>query len=259
MAKRRNKKILTIILSVLLGIGIISACVFAFKTDDTKRIKPNFSVGSIDSSGKYVESDDSIYSDLFECQGLKVELDFDSNAKYSVYFYRFDQSFVNSVVDQTDIYELPLSDVVKYARIVITPNFDNETIEEHKIRFWEIHGIAKLVKITVNADQVENVNLAEFEEDGSWDDINDKDWQKLVAIDVSKIDKLALVFESGLDNVFSSVKYVFGTDGPVGRSIELDKDSKHSSNICLIDVSNKTNNIYISIKSDVKLKIYKYA
>ncbi len=255
MAKRiKIKKIFTIILAVLLGIGVITAGVFIFRPKDTKRIYPNYHVGSIDSSGKHVESDDSIYSDLFNCQGLKIEPNFSSNVKFSVYFYRFDESFVNSVENQCEIYEFFDNDIIKYARIVITPNLNGESKAEHKIRFWQIFGIANSVKVMVNSKQVDIENLAEVEEEGSWDNSTDYTWLKLAPIDVSNIKTLAFVCESGVDNVFTSVKYKSSSSG---TSTNLSLNSKIGTKMCLIDVSSY-NEIYVSIKSDVQLKIYKY-
>lgn len=259
MAKRKVKKIITVVLSALLGIGLITASVFIFKPKDNKQISPSFYVGNIDTkSGKYIDSDDMIYSDLFECQGLKVEPNFSSNVKYNVYLYRFDESFIKAITDCSEPYTLSEDGMVRYARIVIKPDFNGKSEKDHKIWFWQIYGISKNLKITVSANQSEPLNLAEVSENGNWDGINVEGWKKLVPINVSNISKLALVFDKGLDNVFNNVNYSFGDKEPDNNFTSLSAGDEISSNIIILDVSKEQGNIFISIASDVELRIYEY-
>lgn len=246
--KRKTKKLLTVILSIALAIGIITAGVFLLKPKDTKRIYPTYHIGSINESGDFVESDDAIYSDLFECQGLKIEPNFNSKVSYSVYFYRFDESFVDSELNLTTTYEAPENDIVKYARIVIIPDRGDKSEEDYKIWFWNILGISDDIKVSVNTKQKDLPNLVEILEP-----IND-DWYQLKTINVSNINKLAFVCESGVDTVFKSIVYrtpSYGSDSNLAPEDKLD------NKIIVLDVSN-FEEIYISIKSDVKVKIYKY-
>lgn len=259
MAKRfKIKKIFTIVLAIFLGIGVITASVFIFKPRESKRFYPTYHVGSIDSTGKHVDSDDSIYSDLFECQGLTIDPNFSSSIKYSVYFYRFDESFVSAIENQTGIYESVDNDVIKYARIVITPDLNNTSKDDHKIRFWQVAGIANDVKVMVNTKQVKIQNLAEVDQNGTWVNEGEEGWIRLVPIDVSNISDLAFVFESGVDNVAHYVKYYYGTSAPSGVLNYLNLNNKLTSKILILDVPDSANNIFISVKSDVQLKIYKY-
>ena len=266
MAKRiKLKKIITIFLAVILGFGVITAGVFLLKPKETKRIHPTFHVGSIDEkTGKHVDSNIAIYSDAFECQGLRVEPDFSSNVKFNVFYYRFDESFIKdlSVINQTENYEAPDSDIIQYARIVIIP--DGNTEKDFKIRFWEVGGISKDIKVFVNSTQTPAENLAEVKEDGKWTDNNGEitpDWQKLEPIDVSNIKDLRFVFESGIDNISDKVLYCFGDEngpssGAVFNSFEI---TSKSDTLNVVDAERGDNNyLYIHVKNDVQLKIYKY-
>ena len=200
--KKKTKKFLTILLSIVLTVGIITAGVFLLKPKDTKRIYPTYHIGSVNNeTGLYLESDDAIYSDLFECQGLKIEPNFNSKVSYSVYFYRFDESLVDSELNLTTTYEAPENDIVKYARIVIMPDRGDKSEEDYKIWFWNILGIADDIKVSVNTKQKDLPNLVEIDEpaiDG---------WYQLEAINVSNINKLAFVCESGVDTVFDNILY----------------------------------------------------
>ena len=252
--KKKTKKLLTVILSIALAIGIITAGVFLLKPKDTKRIYPTYHIGSINESGDFVESDDAIYSDLFECQGLKIEPNFNSKVSYSVYFYRFDESFVDSELNLTTTYEAPENDIVKYARIVIIPDRGDKSEEDYKIWFWNILGISDDIKVSVNTNQKDLTNLVEIEAPGKWGSSTATDWNQLKAIDVSNMNKVAFVCESGVDSVFNNIVY---RTSDSGSDISLTDDNKLTSKIIVLDVS-EVSNIYISIKSDVKVKIYKY-
>ena len=64
---------------------------------DTKTISSTkFSVGGLDSNGKYMNTNTSIYTkEAFECQGLEVSLDFDNEIEYQIYFYDQNNDFVH--------------------------------------------------------------------------------------------------------------------------------------------------------------------
>lgn len=257
MAKRiKIKKIFTIVLAVILGIGVITAGVFIFKPKESKRIRPTFQVGSIDNNGKYVKSDESIYSDMFECQGLKIEPNFSTNVKFSVYYYRFDESFIKADTNKTDKYEAPNNDTYRFARIVITPK---KTDENSKIRFWNVGGIANDIKIFVNTDQVEIKNLAEVAENGKWvtaEDVPPSDWNKLEPINIENINELAFVFEN-IDKVSSLVQVYYSNDGETfGDCIFGDINS--TTHILTLTKKDSYKYLYVSVHEDVSLKIYKY-
>ena len=76
MAKYKTKKLLknvaAIGLTVLLGVGAVFGIMRLIdkEAETHKTITPSYHVGSLNDSGKWTDSDASIYSDVFECQGL---------------------------------------------------------------------------------------------------------------------------------------------------------------------------------------------
>lgn len=255
--KRKTKKIISIILSIVLVIGLITAAVILLKPKETKRIYPTFHIGSLDSKGEYVESDDALYSDLFECQGLTVKPDFTSNVEYSIYFYYLDETFAKATETLEDAYTAPVNESYRYARILIMPDKEGKTSEDYKIWFWNIPGISNDLEISVSTNQPALENLAEVDaEDAKWSSIGKVEgWNKLKAIDVRNVNTLVIVCEDDLDTVFSSIEYQFVNQG--NAAIALGDDNKLTSKIIKIDVSNN-DNIYISVKSDLVYKIYKF-
>ena len=203
MAKRKKiTRIIIIVIAVILGLSVITTGAVKL-SDDSKRIYPAYHIGSIDiETGEYVETDDAIYSDLFECQGLKVEANFSKGVNYSVFFYRFDESFVRAEVNKSDVYKVEDNDVIRFARIVITPDKGDKTAEEFKVKIFDIPKLTKNVKVTVYKEQEEIKDLGEIYQKGSWDDVLNTEWQRLAPINVSNIKQLAFVFEGGIDNVF---------------------------------------------------------
>lgn len=253
--KRKTKKIISIILSIILVIGLITAAVILLKPKETKRIYPTFHIGSIDSKGEYVESDDALYSDLFECQGLTVKPDFTSNVEYSIYFYYLDETFATATETLEDVYTAPVDESYRYARILIMPDKEGKTSEDYKIWFWNIPGISNDLEISVSTNQPALKNLAEVENEGrTWDTASVGGWNQLKVIDVSEMNTLAIVCEDGVDNVFNSIEFQFNKTSQGSSVLEL---NKLTSKIITIDVS-KEENIYISVKSDLVYKIYKF-
>ena len=253
--KRKTKKIISIILSIVLVIGLITAAVILLKPKETKRIYPTFHIGSLDSNGEYVESDDSIYSDLFECQGLTVKPDFTSDVEYSIYFYYLDETFAEVKEDLTASFTSPVDESYRYARILINPNKKGKGSDDYKIYFWNVLGISNNLEILVKFKQPKLSNLAEVENEGrTWDTASVDGWNQLKVIDVSEMNTLAIVCEDGVDNVFDSIEFQFDKNS---QGTSLLKSDGLTKKIITIDVSNEEN-IYISVKSDLVYKIYKF-
>ncbi len=139
MKTKKTKRTSTLIVSVLLIVGIIAGAVAALSScggrdeDGLITIHPSFEVGGLTETGHYKETETSIYTkERFECEGLKIALDFDAKLTYRVYF--FDE--LDNCTASTD--ELSLGDEVvvpegaEYARIVITPAWDDDVTDEDK-------------------------------------------------------------------------------------------------------------------------------
>ncbi len=149
----KGLKIALIVVLILAAVGGGTAGIISLVDSDkfdTKNISDlSFGVGGLDSTGKYMSTDKSIYTkDAFECQGLSVSLEFDSEISYQIYFYDQNNDFVHTTGKLESAF---VSDSVpffaKYARIVITPN------EDEKVTTLEVLKYAKQLNAKVNREQ----------------------------------------------------------------------------------------------------------
>ena len=157
------KDVLVTILVVALGVGAVVGVGSAL-TAKTKAVSPLvFARGAIDSTGAHVKSNTSIYTeDYIECQGLKIEADFDATGTYQVFYYDSNKKFAGAS-DVMSTAEKPVYDkgsdfrFATYCKIVITPETskddDGYVDEDYKIKFYEVAGIAAKFNITVNKEQ----------------------------------------------------------------------------------------------------------
>ena len=152
--KTNWKKILCAILAVILCITVIGG-IAALAKDETKSISSTeFTRGALDENGKYVETDQSIYTEeAFGCIGLRVQPDFEANSTFDVYYYDYNGKFIEAKLGLTEIYDedFPLA---KTARLVIHPEIPEDVDEDDfKISFWEVSFIARKYDITVSKKQ----------------------------------------------------------------------------------------------------------
>ena len=160
--RRKTKSIISGILLVAIIAGVL-ALAGSLLGSETKTISSTkFSVGGINEQGNYVDSKTSIYTkNMFECQGLSIEPDFEATGTYKVFYYDENKNFVGA----TD--ELKAEDgaytkgnnytIGKYARVMITPDVpvdeDGNAEEDFKIRFYEVVRYADDYTITVDKKQ----------------------------------------------------------------------------------------------------------
>ena len=156
------KNIISFVLVGALLFGVVAGLSSIFGKDTKTISSMAFAVGSINEQGNYEKSDLSIYTkDMFACQGLSIEPDFEATGAYQVFFYDEDKNFIGA----TDIMEAEEGvykksndfAYAKYCRIVITPDVPNDEDgnpeEDFKIRFYEVVGYADDYNITVNKKQ----------------------------------------------------------------------------------------------------------
>ena len=159
---KRRETLISALLVIAMLLGVIGFAI-SFTGKETRTISAlSFVKGDLDTSGKYKKSDTAVYTeDMFACQGLIVEPDFESVVKYRVHYYRQDGSYIGSTELLSSSYEKDESfNNAKYARVVVYPTLNSE-----KIRFWEITTYAKTVTITVNKDQTfESVTYPIFDD-----------------------------------------------------------------------------------------------
>lgn len=147
MASKGKTNIISQIVSVILAIGaLLGVCAaisfFLEKEEETsERLWLSFERGSLTDYGQYQEDDTSLYTkEMFDCQGLEVELDFENNISYQIFFYNANGNFLSATELLSKSYlaeELP--EGATQARIVISPNWGEYVEEkEKKIQFYEI-------------------------------------------------------------------------------------------------------------------------
>lgn len=131
MRIRKRKKTWIYVVTALLLCAIVGGCVYAFvgtdNKDNMKKISPTFSLGGLDANGKYVETKESIYTkDAFECKGLTVTPEFESQVTYQIFFYDSTGEFISKTEKLEKVYKDEVAIEVTHARIVITPNEDED-------------------------------------------------------------------------------------------------------------------------------------
>ena len=163
MAKFRRKgtfkKILAGALAVVLGVGAIAgvSALIGNKADDDGKItiNPKWSIGGLDDNGKYEESDATLYTkDAFECQGLTIKPNFDSNVKYQVFFYDELGEFVSATEVLETSYEHVDTDSITHARLEVTPVWGEDVKEKDQvIKWYNKHQWEGQLEIKVNEEQ----------------------------------------------------------------------------------------------------------
>ena len=202
-SKRTWKNILAIGMTVVLGIGAIFGITrLADKAKDThKEISPVYAVGGLATDGKYVETKESIYTkDAFECQGLKITPDFESVVSYEVFFYNPNGQYVGTSGVQTEFYSFDGLMEVQYARIVITPNEDEE------VSWYEVNKYARQLTVEVNkeqefalanyfvVDESHHGKICSYNSETSLFETSDMEGFSYVLVDVTNMDNLVFVY-----------------------------------------------------------------
>ncbi|MBE6645027.1 MAG: hypothetical protein E7612_06590 [Ruminococcaceae bacterium] len=152
--KKNWKKIVAVIAVCLVSFSVLGAITGAVLKDSDTIGSHTFSRGDLDENGKYVASEQSIYTkNAFKCKGLRVEPDFEAELTYDVYYYDASGALVEAKKALTEAYDedYPLA---MTCRIVIHPEIPEDVDEDdYKIGFLEVYKIAEKVKITVDKNQ----------------------------------------------------------------------------------------------------------
>lgn len=169
------KSILSFVLVGVLLVGAVAGLGSVFGKDTKTISSMAFSVGGINEQGNYVDSETSIYTkDMFECQGLSIEPDFEATGSFKVFYYSENKNFIaaTETLNAVDgVYSKGNTFAsAKYARIMITPDVpvdeDGEEVDDFKIRFYEATSYASDYSITVSKKQDFKLpNLFVVEED----------------------------------------------------------------------------------------------
>lgn len=149
------KNVLAVVLVAILCAGIIGGGIALGKYIKSAKKSPtlNWGRGALDNTGKYYESNNSIYTkDMFECRGLEITPDFGSQVTYKVVFYDENGEFLSITTPSTQKFHsqsVPL--FAKYARIEINAGtVDGEKVE---IGLLDILKYSKQVSVKVDKKQ----------------------------------------------------------------------------------------------------------
>lgn len=162
MAKLFRKGKMQKIVAIVLGLVSVAGAVFGVVKlskhlkEETKKITPTYTVGSLDETTGKANKDDktSLYTkDSFSAKGLEVILDFDANVTYQVFWYDSLGEFAYA----TEEYSAGAEIYAPYnhtARVEITPVWDNtEEDEENEIKWYETVKYSSQLEIRVNKEQ----------------------------------------------------------------------------------------------------------
>lgn len=165
--KNKTKKTLKGVLAGTLAVGTLIGGVatinhFVNRADEDGLVKVNlkYDIGGLNSQGEYEETDESIYTkNAFEAQGLNIEVAFDSNITYEVFFYDEYGEFISKtgVLEKNYKDDIPVTST--HARIEITPKDD-----EDGVKWYEKTGYAKQIEVKVNEKQLSFLELIEKNE-----------------------------------------------------------------------------------------------
>jgi hypothetical protein len=149
----KTKNILKSVLCVVLvAATVLGAASLFSRKDDLKEIHPAFSIGGLSEQGKYVEQDDTIYTkEAFECEDLRIEVDFEKTITYKVFFYADNGEFISSTEEMTENFVNNVPDGAEFARVLITPDWEALEVEkdDRVISWFEIAKYSSQITIKV--------------------------------------------------------------------------------------------------------------
>ena len=265
MAKFKNKKLWKKIgigaVAGVLGIGAIMGVGALLNKEDetTKIINPTYAIGGLTEQGEYLETKESIYTkDAFECQGLDIDIDFKHNVTYRIFFYDEDNEFLSSTEKLDKNYdESTTPEQSVYARIVITPNEDDE------IKWYEVNGYADQLQIEVNIDQVEKdytdyfatgthfANQMNTNGTGTQFALSERDGYSTVAIDCTGHKSFRIVYEEGKTSLTTRYDFV-GADGLVVTWGQQTKDLNEQ----ILEVPTGAKTLYLVYDNTLPFSVY---
>ncbi len=167
-SKKDWRNVAITVVVVLLTFAVVAG-VASFFDSHTKTIYPTFYVGGIDeTTGEHVETDGSIYTrKSFDCEGLVVELDFDSHVTYQVFYYDELDNYISASSVYEKGAELDVPENAVSARIVVTPIWDELNVEEddQNIKWYDVSEYANQLKITTTTTSKSDKTTADAEAD----------------------------------------------------------------------------------------------
>lgn len=149
--KNKLRWALTIGSICLSVVTLIALCVGLGNITKTKTLKnSDYAVGSIDASGKIIESKQNIYTkDAYSVDGMTIEIDEDATITYKVAFYDEKDAFISMTDAKTvDFVASEIPATAKTFRVIVTPNpVDGEPVE---VTFLNSNKYTSQLEITYN-------------------------------------------------------------------------------------------------------------
>lgn len=164
--KYKTRKTISQLLSIILVCALGFAAIFGISAlskklkEDMKVITPTFEVGGINAEGKGdKDMDGSVYTkESFECKGLEVKLDFDSKVTYQVFYYDKLDNYLSASSAYDESTELSVPSEAVYARIVVTPIWDDDVASEDRVCHWyDVTKYSSQLEISVLKEQKEKI------------------------------------------------------------------------------------------------------
>ena len=174
--KKTFGKIISFILITVVALGAITGITSLMKNrseDDSKRLYPIYSIGGLNEEGKTLTTDKTIYTkNSFECDGLEIKLDFDSNVKYQVFFYDELDKFISASPIYEESMKPEIPENAKLARLVVEPIWDEDISEEDRcLTLVDVLKYANQLKVIVFKEQksVASSDVVIWEDLGNYD------------------------------------------------------------------------------------------
>ena len=154
MKKEKIKKVIMLIVALFpftLVIGLLANLV---TNREENVIHPTFEVGGLDTNGKYVECEDTLFTpDAIKFNEFSIKLDFKSDMKYQLYFYDVDDELLFKTEMRDRYYEY-ITEKAKYVRVLLEPTWDKDVKEEDKkINVLEKVKLVNQVTICAKANE----------------------------------------------------------------------------------------------------------
>ena len=193
--RKTLSQILSVVLVCVLGLGAICG-VSALSTklkEETKEIHLTYHIGDIGNDGTPIDYENAMYSDAFECGGLTITPEFDSQVMFKVAFYDSNGEFVSITekAEKATVYDVPL--FATHARVILSPKITYEN-EDDRIGLVEQINFANDITVKVFKDQTA-YEMIEFKFDTENDNAYFSDEQTVGS---------PLVFDSECDDMTMS-------------------------------------------------------
>ena len=152
LRKHKASDMIKWVIIFLIAIGLSGAVITLFilldrQTTVTEIGAEAYTIAALDENGEQTDGDTSIVTrSAFTTDGLKVKIEDEATVTYTLYFYGAEDEFISKTAALSEDFDGSTPENAKTAKIVITPNGD----EDGKVELTEVLGYAGQVTVTVN-------------------------------------------------------------------------------------------------------------